>query len=61
VIGSPSCSTANADQNLLACVLGVLGMTEEAQRERVDRVPHLLDERRQRVGVAQRRPLRELR
>jgi hypothetical protein len=48
------------DQDLLTGVLGVLGMAEEAQRQPVDRVLYLLDQPRERVGVARRRSLREL-
>jgi hypothetical protein len=41
-----------ADEDLLRGVPGVLGVTEEAQRQPVDRVLHFLDQPRQRRGVA---------
>jgi len=48
------------DEDLLAGVLGVLGVAEEAQRQAVDRVLHLLDQPRERLGVAGRGQARQL-
>jgi hypothetical protein len=44
-----------AHEDLLDRVLGVLGVAEEAQRQPVDRMLHLLDQPRQRRRVARGR------
>jgi hypothetical protein len=41
-------------ENLLGGVLGVLGVAEEAQRQPIDRVLHLLDQPLECLGVARR-------
>jgi hypothetical protein len=49
-----------ANEDLLGGVLGVLGVAEEAQRQPVDRVLHLLDQPRERLRVAAGGLAREL-